>query len=235
MPGTLFQPPEHGYSSAGRVMLNGSKDPIMDMEWIAEAYQKVAHDRVAMLAEQRRGIRGGDEFEAYPIVFMYRQAFELMLKAIVFAGAVALREEQQEPMRIAKIMKHGLTPLFEEVCRILDAIGVGDEEVFDCDIEGLQTREDFSVIVREFDEIDRGSYAFRYSMKRDGTTPSLANDFEFDLFVSAAIMDKILPVLAAAPEWIRESLQDRWEAAYEAQQDEWRHDPPDYEGEYEGE
>jgi hypothetical protein len=232
MPGTLFQPPEHGYSSAGRVMLSWSNDPIMDMEWIAEAYQKVAHDRVAMLAAQRRGIRGGDEFEAYPIVFMYRQAFELMLKAIVFAGAVALREEQQEPMPVAKIMKHGLTPLFEEVCRILDAMGVGDEEVFDFDIEGLQTRADFAVIVHEFDEVDRGSYTFRYSIRTDGETPSLEPNFEFDLFVFAAIMDKILPVLAAAPEWIRESLQERWEAAYEAQQEEWRYaDSPDYEGE----
>lgn len=229
----LFRLPIHGLRSAGRVMLNWSKDPIMDLEWIAETYQKVAHDRVEMLVAQRQGLRGGDEFEAYPIVFLYRQAFELTLKAIVFAGAVALREEGEEPMPLAKVMKHDLTPLFEEMCRIVDVMGVDDEGVFDLQVEGLQTRKDFAAIVREFDQVDRGSYTFRYSIKTDGETPSLEPGFEFDLFVFAAIMDAILPVLAAVPEWIRASLQDRWTGAYEAQQEAWAYadfDPPEYDG-----
>ncbi len=65
----LLRLPVHGLRNAGRVLLNWSKDPIMDLEGMAETYQKVAHDRVEILAAQRRGLRGGDEFEAYPIVF----------------------------------------------------------------------------------------------------------------------------------------------------------------------
>ena len=239
----LFRLPHNGWRSPGRVMLNWSNDPIKDLEWIAETYQKVAHDRVEALAAQRRGLRGGDEFEAYPIVFLYRQAFELNLKAIVFAGAVALREEGEEPMPLEKIMKHDLTPLFEEMVRVFGVMGADDAGIWDFGVDELKTKKDFAGIVREFDAVDRGSYTFRYSIKTDGKTPSLERGFEFDLFVFAAIMDRILPVLSAAPEWIRESLQERWEAAYEAQQEAWAnaddydasdHEPPDYEpGDYE--
>lgn len=229
----LFRLPEHGWRSLGRVMLNWSNDPIVDLEMIAESYHKVAKNAVEELKSERGALRASGSFDAYPIVFLYRQAFELLLKGIVFAGAVVLREEGEEPMPLDRIMKHDLTPLFREMCRVVDAMGEDDEGIFNLNYEGLQTRKDFEAIVREFDQVDRGSYTFRYSIKTDGTE-SLERGFEFDLFVFAAIMDIILPVVAAAPEWIRESLQERWKAAYEAQQEDWANaDPSDYfEGRY---
>lgn len=225
----LFRLPEHGWRSPGRVMLNWSNDPIKDLEWIAESYQKVANERVQAIIDTRHRIPAGDEFEAYPIVFLYRQAFELIMKAVVFAGAVALREDGQKPMPLATIMRHELTPLFKEVCRIFEVVDPDDHSFWDFDMDGLRTIEDFEAIVKEFDDVDRGSYAFRYSIMRDGQTPSLERGFEFDLIVFADIMDRIVTAFSAVPEWIRDAMQDRWEAAYEAQQEEWAHaDPADY-------
>lgn len=225
----LFQVPEEGWRTPGRVVLNWIGDPIRELEIIAESYQSVARERVELLKSTRGTLRAGDEFEAYPIVFLYRQAFELSLKAIVFAGAVLLREMGEEPMRMKELMRHDLMPLFQEVSRIFTTMTAGD--AWDFGEPELLTRADFEEIVREFDEIDRGSYTFRYSVKKNGTSPSLDKGFEFDLFAFAAIMDRIVPALAGAPGWIRDEMQERWEAAYEAQQDAWadaEHDPPEY-------
>jgi hypothetical protein len=225
----LFKLPQQAWQP-GRVVLNWSGDPIVDLERVARRYASLAHDRVKTLESKERPITGGDEFEAYPIVFLYRQAFELTLKAIVFAGAVFLRDIGEEPLGMRQVMKHDLMPLFEEVDRIFNAIVPGGSP-WDFDMPELKTRSDFQQIVREFDCYDRGSYTFRYPVKKDGTTASLDRGFEFDLFAFAALMDRILPALEGAPEWIRDLMQGRWEAAYEAQQEAWAnadYEPPDY-------
>lgn len=225
----LFHLPKRGWQP-GRVTLNWSGDPLLDLEWIAESYQSVAHDRVTSLKESGE-ISAGEEFLAYPIVFLYRQAFELRLKAIVFAGAVLLRDEGEVPMPMKDVMRHELVPLFEEVARILTKL-MSDAEAWDLDEPNLRTRSDFRRIVSEFDAFDKGSYSFRYSIKTDGVTPSLERHFEFDLFAFSATMDSVLGALAHTPELIRETMRDRWEYAYEAQQEEWanaaNHESPDY-------
>ncbi|HYU35189.1 MAG TPA: hypothetical protein VEW48_23805 [Thermoanaerobaculia bacterium] len=211
-------------------MLNWDRDPIQDLERIARSYHLVAQERIEVL-KATRGLYPGNEFQAYPIVFMYRQAFELSLKAIVFAGGVLLRDEGEVPISVKELMKHDLKPLFKEVSRIFNTWAAGDPEVWNFDEPELRTQSDFEQIVREFDAVDPGSYTFRYSVKKDGTTHSLEEGFEFDLFKFAEIMDRILPLLIVRPECLREVMQGRWQAAYEAQQEEWAnadYDPGDY-------
>jgi hypothetical protein len=213
----LFKETNGDWENPGRVVLNWSKDPIRDLEMMAEKYQEMAHDRVELLKAQRGGIRGSDSFEAYPIVFLYRQAFELTLKAIIFTGKMAIEDFGWEPMATEKIMRHPLSPLFEEVTRIFFSIsGDNAADAWDFKEPGLRTEDDFKAIVAEFDLVDRGSYTFRYSVKTDGKTPSLERGFEFDLFAFAEKMDRIIPALAGAPEWIRENLEWRAEMRYEA-------------------
>lgn len=225
----LFRLPQQKWQ-AGRVVLNWSGDPIGDLERVARSYASLAHDRVKALQSKECPLTGGNEFEAYPIVFLYRQAFELTLKAIVFAGAVFLHDIGEEPLGMRQVMRHDLMPLFKEVDRIFNSIVPGGSP-WDFDLPELRTRSDFQQIIREFDYYDRGSYTFRYPIKKDGATASLDPGFEFDLFAFAAFMDRILPALEGAPEWIREVMQERWEAAYEARQEAWAnadHESPDY-------
>lgn len=216
----LFREPTNTFDP-GRVLLNMTEDPIRDLERIAQKYQELAHDRIEILKSMRRGVRESNHFEAYPIVFLYRQAFELTLKAIAFAGSVTLREEEAEPMPLKSLMRHELTPLFKEVCRIFKAFGARKNDPWDFEVEGLRTYDDFAAIVAEFDKFDSGSYTFRYSITTDGVSPTVERGFEFDLYLFAGIMDKIVPALSGVPGWIREQMDDRWEAAYEAQQAEW--------------
>src|SRR5579872_1386336 len=208
----LFKDTTGDWDNPGRVVLNSSKDPIHDLEMIAEKYQEIAHDRVEMFRARGRGIYVPEMDEAYPIVFLYRHAFELTLKAIVFAGKVALEGFGWEPKATQEIMKHPLSPLFKEVCRIFYTIsGDNSANAWDFEVDGLRTEEDFKAIVAEFDLVDRGSYTFRYSIKTDGETPSLERGFEFDLFAFAETLDRIIPALAGAPGWIREHMEFRAE------------------------
>lgn len=221
----------------GRVVLNWDRDPIRDLERIARGYHLVAHERIEAL-KVTRDLYPGNEFQAYPIVFMYRQAFELSLKAIVFAGGVLLQDEGETPMTVKELMNlnHKLKPLFHEVSRIFNKWADGDPEVWNFDEPELRTQSDFEQIVREFDAVDPGSYTFRYSVQKDGTTHSLEEGFEFDLFKFAEIMDRILPLLIVRPECLRDEMQERWQAAYEARQEAWAnfdYDPGGYDpGEY---
>ena len=120
----LFRLPQQKWQ-AGRVVLNWSGDPIGDLERVARSYASLAHDRVRALQSKECPLTGGNEFEAYPIVFLYRQAFELTLKAIVFAGAVFLHDIGEEPLGMRQVMRHDLMPLFKEVDRIFNSIVPG--------------------------------------------------------------------------------------------------------------
>lgn len=216
----LFALPKPRGQNPGRVILNWSGDPLRDLERVAERYRSVARRHLNHLkADRPRGLRAGDEFEAYPVVFLYRQALELSFKAIILAGAVLLRDEGEEPMPMAKVMKHDLMPLFKEASRVFKQMGW--KNVWELDMPGLRTQGDLERIVKEFDSFDRGSYTFRYTVKTDGQSPSLEDPFEFDLFFFASIMEAVIERVAYIPEIIREEMQERWEAAYEAQQEAW--------------
>lgn len=218
----LFKKAVGGWGCPGRVMLNYTDNPIRDLEVIAESYRTLANERIEVLKNTgRQRLSPYEYFEAYPIVFLYRHAFELSLKTIVLAGGVALRDAGKEPMPIKKVMNHALTPLFEEVCRVWAVFTDDPDEPWKYELPDLNGRGDFEALVREFDEIDRQSDTFRYSIQKDGETASLEEvGFEFDLFAFAECMEFILSKLAGGPEWIREQMQYRWEAAYEAQQEE---------------
>ena len=226
----LFVLPKPPGQNRGHVALNCSGDPLRDLDYVAESYQSLARDRLQFLHSNRpNGLHTDDAFEAYPIVFLYRQAFELSLKAVIFAGAALLRDKGEEPMPLETLMKHELMPFLKETLRIFKRFGWRD--AWDLGEPGLRTRADLEKVVREFDYIDAGSYTFRYTMKTDGTTPSLDIGFEFDLCTFAEIMEKMLARLKDVPEMIREEMQGRWEAAYEAQLEAWAnadYEPPDY-------
>jgi hypothetical protein len=226
----LFKAAARGWQSPGWVMLNSTKDPIRDLERIAGLYAGVAHDRVESLRTTQPNLRGGYEFEAYPTTFLYRHALELILKAILHAGAVALADAGKSPPSKYVLMKeHALRPLFAECCRVFkQAFGAELDDVWDFGVAGMRTHADLAAIVAEFDEFDAGSYTFRYSITTDGAA-SLSRGFEFDLYELADTMDTVISKMSGMPEWIRGRMQDRWKAAYEAQQEAWENaSPADY-------
>jgi hypothetical protein len=94
----------------------------------------------------------------YPILFLYRQYLELRIKELGVAAAELLAWEYEVPAH------HNLLKLWESVRSALD-------EVFPESAEHLEAVEER---IREFCDVDPGSYTFRYPVDTKGkpTLPS---------------------------------------------------------------
>ena len=66
----------------GNVVFNFQRDPIGDLRGCGRGYHEAARRLANRFAE-----REGPDYEGYPILYLYRHALELYLKAVVYKGA----------------------------------------------------------------------------------------------------------------------------------------------------
>jgi hypothetical protein len=103
------------------------------------------------------------DFDACPVVFLYRHALELMMKAIITGDGGNFLPSERRTGRIYRT--HSLSELLAVVFEIIEA--VGPSENFDGDDTPNAT--DLRSLVEELDAVDPGSYSFRYPVKPDGS------------------------------------------------------------------
>ena len=192
------------------VVLNWHGEPIEEFRYYAEAYH-----RAAMALVQQYGTTGAvRDFEAAPILFLYRHAFELYLKAFTLTGSNILKLAGKPSMPIGTVLTtHRLTkfiPFFES---IIETVGWS----WDMGEEGLRKKSDFVSLVQEFQSIDPGSYSFRYPTKTNGED-SLPSHFSFNLLDFSKRIDPLLKVLDGALLGLDAYWDAAAESAYEAQQ-----------------
>jgi len=186
------------------VVLNWHGRPIDEFGFYAESYHRAAKELV-----QNYGTTGAmRDFEVAPVLFLYRHAFELYLKAFTITGSKILQLVNKPFMPLDKILStHRLTdfvPFFEGVIKEV-------EWSWDMGVDGLRKRDDFVSLVQEFDSIDPGSYSFRYPTNPKGQH-SLPSHFAFNLSVFAKRIDPLLEVLNGA----LLGLDDCWDYAAQA-------------------
>ena len=70
----------------GNVVFNFQGSPVGDLSAFAHGY----HEAAKVLAERLHAAAGYADYEGYPILFLYRHALELYLKAVVYRGAMLL-------------------------------------------------------------------------------------------------------------------------------------------------
>ena len=107
------------------------------------------------------------EWDACPIILVYRQAAELYLKALVSEGSNLL-PSPTDPITLYKT--HSLRWLAQIVCQIIKAVGWKTE--FTC--EGVSSLADFSALVNELETKDPVSLAVHSGSDRG----SVARQFE---------------------------------------------------------
>jgi len=131
--------------------------------------------------------------EACPIVFLYRHALELCLKALLLEAATLMQVEGEEHDFSEQLRKHDLkpltTPLQETFGRFNHSWRLGRE--VSCSYE------DVLELVEELDQLDPGSYAFRYPVTKSFNSPSLPHHLRFDVFEFSRRAGKILEELQA--------------------------------------
>ena len=119
---------------------------------------------------------------ALPIVFLYRHALELYLKAIVFQAAVRTINEEELKQAVPRLWKeHSLTKLVKTAEPVLT------DPTHPLVWSGELHRK-LLAIASEIDAIDPGSYSFRYPVTSKGTS-SLPGNVFLNIFVLSEAME----------------------------------------------
>ena len=192
----------------GNVVFNFTPQPIDDLTAFALGYREAGRTLANNIA--RSG--GYPDYDGYPILFLYRHALELYLKAIVYRGARLMGLVSQKAIDTNRLFEqHGLSRLLPSIKAIFRQMH--------WDFKGcsLNSFDDFSEFIRSLDSIDPGSYAFRYPIKNTGAA-SLPKHFVVNVVQFSRSMESLLNVLEGAAIGIQENWQAEAEARYELQQ-----------------
>lgn len=194
----FFSAPIYTY---GNALINWQGDPTKDLTSYAQSYRNAAMNLVAM-HEQRKC--GNIDEGALPILFLYRHAIELYLKAIVYKAAVTSINEAELSVALPKLWReHSLLALAKMAKPIISASS-GEILAVTGDLE-----ENILDLASRIDDVDAGSYTFRYPVTSRGVA-ALPPLFMTNIFV---LSEKIEAVLDNMAQFCRRLEDKRIEAS----------------------
>lgn len=174
----------------GNVVFNFRGRAINDLSAFAAGY----HEAGKTLVSNMESAAGYRDYEGYPILFLYRHALELYLKAIVYRGAQLLGLISDEKPNTEKLLtSHKLTRLLPTIEAIFRAV----EWEWDFEVFGLRSFDDFADLIKEIEKIDPQSYCFRYPVNTTGEA-ALPQHFVVNVVTFGKKMDSVLELLSGA-------------------------------------
>ena len=133
--------------------------------------------------QQQRGAITIDE-GALPIVFLYRHALELYLKSVVYQAAVVTINERELRRAVPRLWReHSLLRLL----RMAEPVLTDRTHPL---VQMGSLYKDLSELARKIDEVDPGSYSFRYPVTSNGD-PALPSHVFLNTFVLSEAMEKV--------------------------------------------
>lgn len=197
-------------SVRGNVVFNFMYDPIDDLAVFAQGY----HNAGRKLADELASAAGYSDYDGYPILFLYRHALELYLKAFVYRGAKLVHLLDLDEMDTRELFKnHSLSRLLPGVKVVLDALDWIDE----FKTVHLSSFEDFVDLVKGIEELDENSFAFRYPVKKDGQA-ALEHHTVINVIAFAEHLDPVLKLLSGGLSGLSEEFDLAAEARCVLQQ-----------------
>jgi hypothetical protein len=149
---------------------------ILSYAWV---YQRAA---ATVVAFHRRGPPVAIDESALPIVFLYRHALELYLKAIIFHAAVVTINDNELREALPRLWReHSLVRLLKMANPVLTDPANPFIQPGNSDIE-------LSEVVRKIDGVDPGSYSFRYPVTSMGNA-ALPSTVFLNIFVLSETME----------------------------------------------
>lgn len=156
-----------------------------EFSFYARAFHTAAKTLVENLALDQTA---RSDWDACPIVFLYRHALELHLKSIVLGDGSNILPTKPDPRSILKT--HSLTRLAQIASQIVTAFEWESE--FNCD--GISNLSEFIAVIGELMKVDPGSHAFRYPVNTEGQG-SVPSHLTFSVINFASRMDALLDLL----------------------------------------
>ena len=124
----------------------------------AKGYAKAASTLASDLLARDFGFR---DYEAYPVVFLYRHALELALKNILIKPARLIAFTGVENLQAKLCPIHDLVKLSNSAAVLLRGL-------FPRDTELKKVIHNMLGIAAEFADVDPGSFAYRYPVDKNG-------------------------------------------------------------------
>ena len=195
------------YDEAARknFVISFTIEPRNDFGVFAQGYAHAA----STLAENLLSRARFPDFDAYPVVFLYRHSLELYLKNIIYKAALLMAFKYMDNIDAELHNTHDLTVLSEKAARIL--------ELFPSDADLEQLPEEIVMVSSEFSDIDANSFAYRYPIDTSGhpsTRPNQVISLEAlyqtmsDLFEKMDTLDFGLQVETSQAQEIYEILNE---------------------------
>ena len=180
-----------------KAVVNRRNVPAGDLFLYAQSFHKAAKTLAASFQADANPFA---EADASAVVFMYRHAVELHLKAMVLGEGGNFLATKPDALSVHKT--HSVSWLAQFVCQIITALKWENE--FKCD--GIENLTDFKAVIEELSAVDPGSYIFRLPVRAEGhdSVPCRVNLTTIREF--AGRMDALLELLdstadALAAEW----------------------------------
>ncbi len=186
----------------------GSRTPVEswhnggDIEVCAYA-RSLQNAAKTLVGHWQRDQKDRRDWDACPIVLLYRQAIELHLKLLVGEGGNFL-PSPTDPISLSTT--HSLRWLAQIACRIIRAVGWENE--FTC--EGVSSLDDFTAVVNEVESFDPVGRAIRSSRNPNTASEYIRN---FDIFQFAKRLDALLDLLNSTADALAATWDQRTEEA----------------------
>ena len=184
----------------GNVVLNFRGRAVNDLSAFAAGY----HAAGMILVNKMESSHGYRDYDGYPILYLYRHALELYLKAIVYRGAQLLELISDERIKTDKLWtKHQLAPLLPSIKAIFQAL----HWEWNFEVSGLKSFDDFCALIKEIEKIDPQSYSFRYPINTRGDALHETH-FVMNVIHFGKKMDPLLHLLSGAVT----GVEEQWDA-----------------------
>lgn len=144
-------------SDTSNFVTSFTNDPKGDFGAFAEGYTLAANRLAKLLLKARRFA----DYEAYPVVFLYRHALELSLKHVIYAGVELAAFRRMDDLNEQLKNNHDLIDLSHTVGKVLSLLFPNDEM-----LGRLKTT--VAAICQDWSEIDPRSDAYRYPIDTKG-------------------------------------------------------------------
>jgi hypothetical protein len=194
----------------GNVVLNFTRFPKGELA----AYGRSYHEAAQHLVKHTASTHYRDP-DACPIVFLYRHAVELYLKAIIHWGNSLLQLNGKPIAPHRNIFtEHRLRALLKSVKPILrfqKSLSNWDDSHFRC-------FRDVEKVIEELEEFDPGSYSFRYPIDTTGTKGTLPHHMLFNVIAFGEEFDHLITILSGISMMAYEDFQVQAAACHEHQQ-----------------
>jgi len=175
----------------GRVTLNFFGVPDAEFSVLADSFRAIASAACEQLREAGRlataGVPVFDNLLAYPIVFSFRHALELQMKALILEAEPIFARRGEPGVDRAKLFTHSLEALRGDVERLFES----SHWTWEIAPPHFRTLNDFRRVIGELHDVDPRSFCFRYPVDKAGHA-ALDDHFEFNLFTFASRMDELI-------------------------------------------